>query len=291
MCECVLIGSAEKRKFCSRDCYSRFRLKHLQRTCQHCNKYFLLKNIAYERRGGGKYCSRKCRYEHLRIPVQEDYFQEINTPEKAYWLGVIWSDGHINSRTCTLALKDTEHVIAFRSAVASKHKLSYLDNGMAKVRICNPRFTQHLIDHGCHDRKSYTIQWPSLLPDHLASHFLRGVFDGDGTIGPTRRDSPYYKASIFTSSKVFAEQIRQNSKQLGITWGMCQPNNGYNLYIQGADSIAALYRLFYSDRSTCLGRKQRRFLEAFKSYRGRRRQSLATRELIEQVSNQDTTYS
>lgn len=43
----------------------------------------------------------------------ENYFEEINSPEKAYWLGFIWADGYITKTNCfgiELAIKDMEEI-------------------------------------------------------------------------------------------------------------------------------------------------------------------------------------
>ena len=46
-----------------------------------------------------------------KYPVNEDYFEDINTKEKAYWLGVLYADGAINKNnsvncpSCNLIIK------------------------------------------------------------------------------------------------------------------------------------------------------------------------------------------
>ena len=53
---------------------------------------------------------KKSRLNMSKIPLDIDYFNEINTPQKAYWLGFICADGYINQTYSKLVImvKDVE---------------------------------------------------------------------------------------------------------------------------------------------------------------------------------------
>ena len=60
-----------------------------------------------------------------KYPVNEDYFEDINTKEKAYWLGVLYADGAINkNNSVRLGMKDKDHIEKFKKAIgAINHKI------------------------------------------------------------------------------------------------------------------------------------------------------------------------
>ena len=55
--------------------------------CSLCGIYDALKRW--------KVSTRNLRDSHLVYSVNDDYFSEIDTEEKAYWLGFIYADGYV----------------------------------------------------------------------------------------------------------------------------------------------------------------------------------------------------
>lgn len=128
----------------------------------------------------------------LRKPkpsVNETYFERINTPDKAYWLGLLWADGSIwhrvgyDSYTLKLELQTQDALLVWQFATAIK---SSVNPKITKQNTCrfdlhNYHLCQDLIMHGIVPDKSHSHSFPrcaeKLIPD-----FLRGVFDGDGSV-------------------------------------------------------------------------------------------------------------
>lgn len=134
----------------------------------------------------------------------EHIFDSIDTEEKAYWLGFIFADGYISSSPLNndvnkkfvfeicLALIDTGHLFKFDKFVEiEKSKVRVYDykdiNGEnkqhVKWNICNQHLWETLNSYGCTPNKSLTLKYPSVIPENLRRHFLRGYFDGDGSFG------------------------------------------------------------------------------------------------------------
>jgi len=133
-----------------------------------------------------------------KYDVNEEFFGEIDTEEKAYWLGFLAADGHVGERghiKVTLSAKDREHVYKFAEAVGAEHPIKIrkrrLDGNtyeVATITVCSLNMVNDLILLGVGPRKSLTIT-PSDIPVELLRHYWRGVFDGDGHIyiGTQRR--------------------------------------------------------------------------------------------------------
>lgn len=134
-------------------------------------------------------------------------FKNIDSEEKAYWLGFLYADGSVSSQNnnieLALAEKDYEHLVKFSSfmgikkdkikkRVNKKNFISY------RVIITNKDLKQDLIDKGCTPRKSLTLLFPSeeKVPKHLLKHFVRGYIDGDGSIGRYRENKDRVQLQI-----------------------------------------------------------------------------------------------
>jgi hypothetical protein len=126
----------------------------------------------------------------------DDYFEVINTEDKAYWLGFIYADGCINDRgknkNLEIGLKksDRGHLVKFVNAIGGvsdlisdkRVKLNGEEFESSRVVVCCTKMCNDLINHGATPRKSLTLAFPQSLPLNLTRHFIRGYIDGDGCI-------------------------------------------------------------------------------------------------------------
>ncbi len=133
----------------------------------------------------------------------EDFFQTIDNEFKAYWLGFLYADGYINNKGTALevglAIKDKKHLCLFRDLVAPSVKLEeriiYLKKmnksyKSCRLSICGKKFVSHLVDKGCFTNKSLTLTFPPAdkVPQQFQQSFIRGYFDGDGSVIKTKKD-------------------------------------------------------------------------------------------------------
>jgi len=73
-----------------------------------------------------------------RHKLDLDFFKNIDSPEKAYWLGYLTADGYIlpNGYKVTLASKDLEIIKRFKKSIQSEHPIgeySYQDKRTQKT--------------------------------------------------------------------------------------------------------------------------------------------------------------
>lgn len=130
-----------------------------------------------------------------KYKIDENYFDQINTEEKAYFLGFLYADGYNNtSRNCVrLVLQDTDRDIVQRlNNLLQPSKPLYFEVTNKKflnrknkygLVIANKHISKVLSDLGCTRAKTFTITFPEWLDNSLYNHFIRGYFDGDGYIG------------------------------------------------------------------------------------------------------------
>lgn len=119
------------------------------------------------------------------------YFRVIDTPVKAYLLGLLMADGWVagNPRLqLGLALRDydRELVELLRDNLAPQARLgSYLTregNKMVVFKVGSADLMADLAAHGIVQRKSLTVGWPETVPAEHEGSFLCGMHDGDGSL-------------------------------------------------------------------------------------------------------------
>lgn len=159
-----------------------------------------------------------------------DKFSEIKTEEDAYWLGFIYADGYVsdgNNFELSLQKNDEEHLQKLRTYLELTTKIS-VDSFRCRLIYKNKTFVENLKNLGVVPRKSLILTFPyNKIPDELIKHFIRGYFDGDGSI------SIYNVQKITMISKVvsvsllgtkdFLDGVRKYSP---IQFGKYIKNNG-----------------------------------------------------------------
>ena len=124
--------------------------------------------------------------------LNHDYFQNIDTEEKAYWLGFIMADGCVykgsdaSSYRLQINLKgsDKEHLDKLQKSINSSYKIQekkVKNSDVCLLKVNSTKMCQDLMALNVTPRKSMLCQMPS-LEEHLEKHFIRGYFDGDGCL-------------------------------------------------------------------------------------------------------------
>ncbi len=210
------------------------------------------------------------------------FFEEIDTEEKAYWLGFIYADGYIifNERTrnyelgIELQIKDSTHLEKFNKAldgnisISSRKRVCNLNNKEYEtclIRIYNKRMVQSLMNYGVVQNKSKKISLPALRTD-LMTHFVRGFFDGDGCITlDSQHNHP--KADFTSGSLLFLQDLRAWLYENGVGSYICQEREEtFRLFIRGMKNYDNFYNLIYEDSTIYLDRKKNKKEEIYRQY-------------------------
>lgn len=136
---------------------------------------------------------------HNKPDFNNTAFDEIDTEEKAYWLGFLYADGFICAKSnhvgLTLALADIEHLKKYNKFLNYPKGLVVKQNGVDKqgqpLWACSTEFRdshmwEALNSKGCVPNKSLIIKFPDIKmfkDPSLVRHFVRGYWDGDGSLG------------------------------------------------------------------------------------------------------------
>lgn len=123
-----------------------------------------------------------------RLTINRDYFRNINTEEKAYWLGFLAADGsiqhHSGKHQVSLGLqaKDLHWLTKFRDTVAPEAAITDRGTGNYVVSIASKEMVQDLAGYGLIPNKAKSLVFPEAVQGPMSVPFLLGYFDGDGNL-------------------------------------------------------------------------------------------------------------
>jgi hypothetical protein len=147
-----------------------------------------------------------------KYKYNDSYFKIIDDKEKAYFLGLLYSDGSVSDRRMIIGLqeRDIDILEKFKEKldydgpirIYESKNVNYQRNAI--LQICSREMVRDLTTHGCHYRKTYSLQFPN-IDVSLYSHFIRGLFDGDGCI--TTAGSNYYYS--IAGKVTFLEEVNK----------------------------------------------------------------------------------
>lgn len=232
------------------------------------NIYRMLKNIGIVRNDSEK--SRKYTYN-------KEYFKIIDNEEKAYWLGFIYADGYIingikgknkDSLGITLSIEDKEHIEKFKKSIDSNHpiniyKTKYGTNS-ARIVIQDEELVADLIKLGVLRNKSLKLKFPTsdIVNESLIYHFIRGYFDGDGSLKKKGKNIKGYDFSVLGTIEFLTElkvYLNVNNKIR-----KCNKNNevnNYHLTFGGNQKVKHVTKKLYENATIYLNRKYERYKE------------------------------
>ncbi len=208
-------------------------------------------------------------------PVNSNFFKTWS-PEMAYVLGFIAADGNIchsgRAHTLHIACDDQDVIEKIKNVLSYKgpiHKKSRFNGKISySLRICDPIIFKDLEKLGVTVRKSLTFTPPKVFRK-LTRHFIRGYFDGDGSV--SLRNTPYpskLNASIYTASIKMASYLHQVISDIlkdlykgNILTYLAHQKTPYYAIRLGHKATVGLFFYMYRENDIHLERKYRKFLE------------------------------
>jgi hypothetical protein len=203
-----------------------------------------------------------------KYTLNENFFENIDSERKTYWLGFITADGCLSvgpSKTrLTIGLKgqDGNHLEKFASdiqysgpvVVSSPPSLHGWKR--AFISVTSKKFVEGLLSQGITPRKSLTaLPWHG--PDELMSHYWRGIIDGDGSLSSGYgRDGKAWNLRI-AGTKAIVQAFLDFARPICGTNATPRPHgNIWVAAICGQHSAPKMIEKLYGDAIIALERKQ-----------------------------------
>jgi hypothetical protein len=203
-----------------------------------------------------------------------DFFENIDSEIKAYWLGFIFADGCVLRRkykyqTITalrlvLAEKDIDHLKLFRKSISSKNSICVYSNKLDNTTKCSislnsEKLVSDLEKTGCVQRKSLVLKYPKLL-ENLDRHFIRGYFDGDGCISFYSKPNNKTCRVSFIGTCDFLLKLREILVNNGVWFTLPRKSGNYFVLEGGGNNkCRQFYKYLYCNANYFLNRKENKF--------------------------------
>ncbi len=226
----------------------------------------------------------------------DNYFDSIDTEAKAYFLGLICADGGIHKNQLKINLQTRDKHILEKFSIEIFGNMNHLvtrtplskdgynRQDQTMFRVCSKHMIETLKSYNIGERKSFTLGFPDCVPQHLIRHFIRGYFDGDGSISKyTNRnsDKPSFCFNIICTPN-FGKSLNEIIlKEIGVKLQYVFDHRYSQKMVycktSGTHKPNAVYQWLYKDATIYLKRKFEKYIEFQKhvtnSTRGRNRHS------------------
>ena len=203
--------------------------------------------------------------------INQTIFDNIDTEIKAYTLGLLTSDGNVQSKSSTITIcltntdgyileKINEELLSGLGNILVTHKE---DEKPRKVLSFNGKHLKDkLAEYNIVPRKSYIIKELSTkIPEELYHHYIRGLFDGDGVCSyETSHKKKKVRIGFCGHNRDFVENYRNflinkldmNQTKLFNTGGCWQCS------WSSKKDLINFYNYIYKDATIFLGRKKKK---------------------------------
>lgn len=209
-----------------------------------------------------------------KYDYDENYFENITTPNQAYIVGYITGDGTIcdrlKSKRLVLTLAEVDKQLLYDIAEemnmikAIKYRKKYAENEQNKYSLVinSTKMCNDLIALGIGPKKTGSEPWIDFKNEDLQWAFVRGFFDADGHIRVYKRNG-YQKARLgftgnadmltsilmFLKSQGFAEKVNSITQKHGCS----------DLYLSSIKELKLIFPKLYQYGDIKLNRKYNKF--------------------------------
>ena len=205
--------------------------------------------------------------------LDEDYFKIIDTENKAYFLGLIISDGCIfiqkskqNSINICLQKCDKYLLEYFIKDIHTNKHITTDNRGCFEISILSTKMVEDLLKYGVTPRKSLNTIFPTNLNNDMYPHLLRGIIDGDGSIAfykRKNRPNSYTKAiRLCQGNKKFLNDIVQflhKEINTSIVSIYQEKESLWSIAYRSNDDILKIYNYLYKDATIYMKRKKDKY--------------------------------
>lgn len=222
----------------------------------------------------------------IQAKINHDYFENIDSEHKAYWLGFIYADGSITKKAyekgsytyrLRMELMFEDKYILEQMALDLKSDLKpkeyYNDTSSfegynkpkhtAYIMFSSKKMGEDLVKLGVVPNKTLILKSLPSIPDNLMKHFIRGYFDGDGSVYLTKDNTI---KTAFYGTHDFINSIQDFLiKELDLTKKKITDQKEANVSFVGMakQESEKLYHYMYDEATIFLNRKYEKYNKYF----------------------------
>ena len=203
--------------------------------------------------------------------LNEELFDNIDSVDKAYWLGFLFADGYNqedrNAITIALQSSDEKHLKKFQKFLSSNIPVKhYITKGYesVKITISSYHMSRALAQLGCVKAKTKIRKYP-IIPSEFNRDFIRGYFDGNGCFSHSDKDKSWQLT--FTGNlqlmidiqRILEEEVQLNHLKLNTR----KDKESVSLHYSGRKICGRILEYMYDNADTFLDRKKDKYSKLY----------------------------
>lgn len=209
-----------------------------------------------------------CKYGKYKL--NEHYFDVIDTPDKAYVLGLLYADGNNNDKqhiiTIELQIDDYDLLVDINKLFETERPVRIYDytgksnrtKPTCKLTLYSPHLCERAAELNLVPRKSLILEFPNWMDKDLIPFMLRGYIDGDGWVRPDHLG--------FMSSDKFCYGAKEYFDSIGMKTSVMDMKRHYNehtktLYFTNKEDIRKFAKMMFSQGTVFMKRKYDKYIE------------------------------
>jgi len=211
--------------------------------------------------------------QYRKYEINDKFFDVIDCEAKAYFLGLLLADGHNNNKDGVVSIdlqpQDIDILKKLTDLIQPEKPIRFYENkysilGRNRVVLSNRYMSNKLKELGMIQNKSEGLVFVKSVPDDLMHHFIRGYFDGDGSVGIFGKVQNVEfsivstKEFLLTLQQILMEKCNLTLTKLGKRH-KDRDSNAYHIKYTGRFSCLRIRDYLYKDATIYIERKYDKF--------------------------------
>lgn len=239
----------------------------MNKKCKYCNTNYKTNHST------SLYCSKSCASKDRFTPgvnIWKNGFNSLNV----YVIGLIASDGclsfdkHSKRDNVNITLNDKELIEELKMILTPDKKI-YKNNNSFSINYKNDDAIEILKESNITYNKSLSYKFPTNIPEKYLKDFIRGYFDGDGSVYKNYTTNHgktycYINVSFTSGSLSFLESLQKHFQEHTIQSRIVKDNRKETFYLKIYDkqSVINFKRyIYWNDKLMFLNRKFKKFID------------------------------
>lgn len=213
--------------------------------------------------------------KYRKYLINENYFEKIDTEQKAYWLGFLIADGYNSGKFIRVDIQDEGHLEKFRNEIyinndmpVRKKKNIINNKDIFYLTIQDPKILNDVEKLGVVNKKSMITKYPDIGSEY-DKYFIRGIFDGDGCL--TYSMDGNYRRYTFSivGSYYLMKSLQSIISENNVNVRFRKMKTIYEIYIRGNRQIIKVLDWLYEETNIHLNRKYEKYKEMLNYYKNK----------------------
>lgn len=209
-----------------------------------------------------------------KYPVVDDYFSRENA-DMAYILGFLAADGNVSKKENTIKIAlssvDVDFLEEIHKRIGGRPIKIFMNNkgyNVAEWSVSSRKIKQDLCVYNIVPNKTFTYTFPTNLNFLYWRDFIRGYFDGDGTV--CMAGTGALRVSLGSANKDVLEKTidffaSQGVPKVSIYERRRENEHPYYYFQYSNNAVRQIYEILYYDGCFYLPRKRNKFEELIQS--------------------------